>query len=452
MARTATNPQTGERVQFIDGVWKPIPKATASDRVKNAITSKAKEVKEPVDFDFGTMVRNIPESGQKYGEDIYQAVSNPMDTAEGLWKAGSGAAQKLWPGVQENEQYADAVGEHFANRYGGMDEFKTTLMNDPVGMLGDAAGVLGGIGMVPKLGKVGQLGSMIDPLNMAVAGGSKAIMNMPGMSKAPSSLYQSSAKFGNNVDRKAVTDTALDQGILPTDAGITKGRAVLDDLDAKIDDMIATSVNTGETIPRNKLYKYVDEVKKDVGGAKVGAAADLKRVDKVVGDFEQHMKSIGAENLTAADVQKFKQDIYRGINWQAKQGRGSLAKNKTKKGLAKAAKEELENIMPEIKGINLQTGDMIALMDAIDAPAKRIANRDVTGLGFTTKVIAGAMAGGPEGAILGGVFALADNPTVKARLALGLNKIKKQNISAAKKRVLTIELLRNEAQMEDSPE
>lgn len=424
------------------------PAATASDRVEEKIRNAAKS-KKSVDFDMGTMIENIPDSGAKYGSDIWQAVTNPVETAKGLGKAALGGVQHLIPGEQGYEPYGSAVAEHFGNRYGGVDEFKSTLMNDPVGVLGDTAGLLGGVGMLPKMGKVGQIGSLLDPASLAISGGSKAIMNMPGISSVPNALYRTSAKFGNKVDDADVSQTALDYGIMPNDAGIARGKAIIGDIGTAIDDLITQADTTGAQIPRSKMYQFIGDVKREFGGFNLNAPKDLQKINKVIGDFEQHIKGKGKDFITVKEAQKFKQNIYKSINWKAKQGIGSQAVAETRKAIAKGAKTEIEKVLPEIKDLNFKQGELLELMDALDAPSQRIGRRDIFGLGVPMKMTAGGVAGGLPGSIMGFIVGIADNPTIKAKLALGLEGIKKQNISMANKRALSIELIRNEAMMQE---
>ena len=212
---TVINPQTGERLGLIDGQWKPIPKSTAAERVQKNIKATAKE---KVDFDMGKMVSNIPSSAKKYASDIGTAIMNPVDTATGLGKAAIGGVQHLIPGEQSYEPYGSAVADYFGDRYGGLDELKTTVMEDPVGMLGDVAGAFSGIGMLPKAGKIGQIGSMLDPVNASLGLAGKAVGKIPA-----ADMYQSAAKIHSRFDPKVV-DTALDQGIMPTPGGLDKAQ------------------------------------------------------------------------------------------------------------------------------------------------------------------------------------------------------------------------------------
>ena len=77
-----------------------------------------------------------------------------------------GGVQKLIPGEQGSEQYADAMGQFVKDRFGGVENIKKTIAEDPVGLLGDVAGLLTGGGMAAakgaglagKAGKISKIG------------------------------------------------------------------------------------------------------------------------------------------------------------------------------------------------------------------------------------------------------------------------------------------------------
>jgi hypothetical protein len=125
----------------------------------------------------GMAMKNIGPSAKQFGSDIVQPFLHPVETAKSLGNLGLGIIQKVIPGEQEAEKYADAVGQFFADRYGGEEELKRTLATDPVGFLADVSTVLtGGGALAAKLpgmaGKVGQIagtaGRAIDPLTQAI--------------------------------------------------------------------------------------------------------------------------------------------------------------------------------------------------------------------------------------------------------------------------------------------
>jgi hypothetical protein len=92
----------------------------------------------------GQAGENLLPSAQRFGSDMWNAVTDSRQTARSLKNVVFGAAEKLVPGEQSHEKYANAVGQFFADRYGGMDAFKKTLAEDPVGFAADLATVLSG--------------------------------------------------------------------------------------------------------------------------------------------------------------------------------------------------------------------------------------------------------------------------------------------------------------------
>ena len=115
---------------------------------------------------------NFIPSAVQFADDLTYPVRHPIKTAEGMWNLGSGAVQKLIPGEQGNEKYANAAGQFFADRYGGMDRIKNTLANDPVGLLGDVSTVLTGGAMAaakaPSVAaKLSKAATVTDPLHLA---------------------------------------------------------------------------------------------------------------------------------------------------------------------------------------------------------------------------------------------------------------------------------------------
>lgn len=119
---------------------------------------------------------NLGSSAGQFASDIAQPFLHPIDTAKALGNLGLGAVQKLIPGEQESEKYADAVGQFIADRYGSEEAFKQTIAKDPVGVLADFSTVLTGggalaaraPGMAGKVGKIAQTaGKAVDPVNLA---------------------------------------------------------------------------------------------------------------------------------------------------------------------------------------------------------------------------------------------------------------------------------------------
>tara|TARA_R110000803_G_C11981341_1_gene320801 strand:+ start:1371 stop:3080 length:1710 start_codon:yes stop_codon:yes gene_type:complete len=139
---------------------------------------------EPPELSWGEVgaqaIQNVPDSGKQYFQNMWQAVSSPIETGGTLYDIADGAVRLMVPGGDSpNEAKAKAVGDFFSERYGTTSGFKNAVATDPVGVMGDFATVLTGGGFAaaraPGLaGKVAnvarQAGNAIEPVNLAVKG------------------------------------------------------------------------------------------------------------------------------------------------------------------------------------------------------------------------------------------------------------------------------------------
>lgn len=125
-------------------------------------------------------IQNIPKSAVKYAEDLVTPITDPVGTAKSLYSFTSGLVQLAIPGEQPDEKTVKAVGDYFSNRYGSLEAFKNAVANDPVGVVGDISTLITGpAGLSARLPgplgnisqKVADIGSAIDPLNVAAQSG-----------------------------------------------------------------------------------------------------------------------------------------------------------------------------------------------------------------------------------------------------------------------------------------
>lgn len=121
-------------------------------------------------------VRNAPRSAYNLGKSIVDAVTSPVETATALYNVGKGGVSKAAgaigidqdPGTKaQNEAAFDAVASFFADRYGGVENFKKTLAEDPVGFAADLSSVLGVAGTVSRVPAISRAASIIDPIRAA---------------------------------------------------------------------------------------------------------------------------------------------------------------------------------------------------------------------------------------------------------------------------------------------
>lgn len=109
----------------------------------------------------GAMIRNASASGLKVAGDVVTAVTSPIQTTTGLGDLLGGIMEPVTPNILyggDSRERAIAARSNFADylaeRFGGTEELKRTMAEDPIGFLGDLSTVLsGGAGMAKLAGK-----------------------------------------------------------------------------------------------------------------------------------------------------------------------------------------------------------------------------------------------------------------------------------------------------------
>jgi hypothetical protein len=109
----------------------------------------------------GAMIRNAPASALKVGGDIVTAVTSPIQTTTGIGDLVGGLMEPITPNILyggDSRERALAARSNFADylaeRFGGTEELKRTMAEDPIGFLGDLSTVLtGGAGLTKLAGK-----------------------------------------------------------------------------------------------------------------------------------------------------------------------------------------------------------------------------------------------------------------------------------------------------------
>lgn len=394
--------------------------------------------RETQDFSFGEMVSNIPESAAQFGSDIVAPFLSPVQTAKSVGNLALGAAQKLIPGEQEEEKYADAFGQFLSDRYGSIENFQQTVMKDPVGVLADAASVLTGLGGAVragataggKIGKVGQAiqktGAAIDPINVARTAVTAPLRAIP-KSVAPK-LYKSAAKFSTTIPeakRAKMVETALEQKIQPTIKGSDKLNKLVDGINSKIDGLIKKATDEGKTIPKAAVMVHLKKVRSQLGGAKIEGGSDLKVINKIAKEFDVHMKNIKKKSLTPAEMQTLKQDVYKRINFERGQGKASLPKEEALKAIGKGAKESIEDVA-DVRELNAQLGDLLELKDPLNRSASRIENLNLVSLNTPANIGASSVVGGAPAAAASTLGTILGTPKIKTKIAILLHQLNKK--------------------------
>lgn len=121
---------------------------------------------------------NAPESAQRFGRGLYEAVTSPVETLKGLGELLTGAYIRFIPKewmarpdkAQEFIEKANAAGGVYRDRYGSVDALKNTIATDPVGFAADVS-TLTGLGAAALPGRAGQVATTVsrvtDPLRFS---------------------------------------------------------------------------------------------------------------------------------------------------------------------------------------------------------------------------------------------------------------------------------------------
>jgi hypothetical protein len=406
-------------------------------------------------------VANSPKSAGRFVMDILNPIFHPIETAKAVGGLAIGTAQKAIPGQQDAEKHFDAMVDFMKGRYGGIEEFKKTVAKDPVGVLGDIASVavsggaaVRGVGTAGKVrslqtvGKtLGKVGAAMDPAHMA----GKAIGGV--MKRAPEAMYQSAAKFSTvagKQDRMSMTATALNNKLMPNYKGIEKMEALKTKIGSEINNVLAAADATGERKAIGNLFKDFAELRKQAVQTSTTPQKDLAAIRKIQKDIIQMAKEKKRLKLTPSELQAYKTGIYDEIENYYKKTARSPINVRARKAVASAARRTLEDMMPEIKGLNQNYGKLKELTKSLEQAAGRITNRDFLGIGTPIKSVMGTAAGaagggaiaGTLGGAAGGAIGLAigilDAPQVKAKLALVLADLRKRGrpVSSASMKLL----------------
>jgi len=378
------------------------------------------------------------------GKNIVGAITQPIETAKGLGNLAVGLVEKIIPGVQDKEKYVNALGDYFANKYGSQDVFLQTLQEHPASVLSDASMFLtGGATVAAKaaslakvgkatsfLEKVAQTGTAIDPINAVLNTGMYGAAKVIPTTLAPK-LYESAAKWSTKLapdERAAITETALKNQIPLSYEGLGQVQSKLGVFGDQMDNLIANATNNNVKIPATKVLESLKDVRSSMGGFKIEGAQDITEINNIEKQFRDYLKKEKITSVTPEELQKFKSDAYKRIDFGRAPEKPSLAKEQAYQAMAGTARQSLENIMPELKSINAQYGSLKELQPNLQKAVGRIENRDILGIGSGVKAGAGAAIGGPAGAALGIGQSLLELPKVKANVALELYKKQNQGL------------------------
>nr|BAR33251.1 hypothetical protein [uncultured Mediterranean phage uvMED] len=403
---------------------------------------------QPVDYKFSETAKNFPSSlGRALGQYVTPFLS-PIDTATNTGRLIKSAGYNLAQEVKDlydpngkrlpNQEMGEAVAGMLADRYGSVDALKKTAMEDPAGLLLDASSILtmgGGLaakapGLAGTAGQqVQKAGAAIDPITGIVKAPAAAIEAYSGR-PVSEMLYESAMKPSTILSpekRKELIKTGVQLGATPTQDSVKKIQGQRQQLLDEVLDIELQSKATDVVDPQG-LFKYIDGVRAEHAPPIIDAMDDLNAIDGVVDKMQDSIFMNGGNPLSVQDLARIKRDIYKKVDYDKERKRGAydLPTDKARKQIARAAKEAIEEIVPEVKQKNQLWGAMKDFQENLHIPASnRISNRDIIGLGLPAAAGAGQVMAGNAGGVLATTLGILDRPVTKSRLAIGTNRLGK---------------------------
>ena len=405
-------------------------------------------------------LQNLPGSAGQFARDIIQPFvpvaiqeiigienpSGPLATAKSLGGLAKGLFNKLIPGEDPSEQAVDALGEFFAERYGSIENIKQTIATDPVGFASDLSLILtGGAAAATKIGKIAGVtgkagkaatqvgkvlkatGRVVEPINLARAP-LRTIAKLAPQSVAEK-LIESGVKFSTKIKparRSKIIQAALDEKITPTKAGLRKSQKLVEKYTNQVDDIIEKGIRAGKggkvSIKTDDVLSRLDDVRDTFEASAFGS--DF--ADEIT-EISTKFKNKFGDTLTAAQAQEVKRNTQQILRKSF--GQLSNVRSEAGKAIARGLREELERAFPEVAKLNKKSSELIQLNKELERAVARLSNRDVFGLG--TKILgAGGVAGGSGAGLIAALFEqVAGQASVKAKIAIAINKIRKKPIT-----------------------
>ena len=435
---------------------------------------------------------NLPRSSYELGKNVVQAVTSPIETTKAIGGLVQGAGAKVGEAVLENTDFGqsllqkakergvavetdattgklitkptpeleqfNSVLKFFGDRYGSIDKFKETAIEDPAGVLADLATVMTGGGAA--LSKAGQI-SKVAPISKAgevmsataqsiepIAATTKMIGKTVG---APVKVVGSILPDGKNLQAgEIVKALELTQGDLQK---ITKssGNNASDFIAQRnlIRNTPDETVFALKDVKDSTMKLVRDEIakvsktysQKDIPTIKSGMEVILKGVDETPGleDVAGEIRGLlSKENYTLSDIQRAKElidqnsDIYSKFG-DVKASSQSRGLDNIRKDIRSFIEKEVDTAtggQTNIRQLNNDVQTAKEISDAIINRQQRALTRQNVSLSDMVILVGGLATDPITGiAVLAGKKAL-ENPAFRLGLAKALQK---QPIKAVQK-------------------
>lgn len=400
----------------------------------------------------GNGLTRVPSSSFGLLRDMVNAVTHPIDTMSGLAGLGAGLAMKAVPGKQPNEKYIDGLIQQMKARYGSIQGFKKAIGNDPVAILTDVATILIPAGKALGASKLTKVGTAVNPMNApgkllasTIKGpGSSTtpklmqnIGKLPGINKVvktidnvrnPKKIMKDSLKFDENIKPNTVdklVNKAIDEGLGRNTKSRNKLQKQIEIERKRVDEVIAKQ--GPETVIDTR--KYGQKLDKDLKYDK-SFGKDAKTFKDTVKDFEAEsvysvIKGPDGKRLpkqvTAQEAKKTLDALNKHLTDVKKKALNEPVKQNVRRSLRNGVVKTLNDAIPELKGINQNLDELVALKNALTEVTGNM-KKDML---YSAVSTAGkAMATGGKSASFEFMRSVFQTPKVKVAMANLMNKLK----------------------------
>lgn len=386
-------------------------------------------------------IESFPESIVNLGRDIFQAVARPRETVEALTEVAVGGVQRLIPGEQPQEESFNQMVEFFKERFGGIENLKRTIAEDPAGFLTDLSSVATGAGGVLPLigrtgGRIGQIArtgetiargaALADPF--AAIGKGMSLLAAEGIPRTSTSLVKSAIKPSAALSPKLTSGQKLARADLLAEEFINRGlkfnRKSIDSLEVgikeiqdEISQITARETLKGKTIRTADVVNSLDEITENLD--QLGfVTPDITKSKRIIEKFKAETLAESPEFLTPNQAQEFKKFVNRKYVPNAKEGAAAI-RTVANDELRSTTRQMLIDRFPQLEELNFDQGVMLELQEAI---TKRIASLEEQAPIGATGLLAGA-GGATTGGIVAGEAGESIAQTVGQAAGFGLGAI-----------------------------
>ncbi len=289
-----------------------------------AVTEEPQEDQDPLtagEVAEGAVESFLPSLGREVSG-IWEAVTNPIDTASTVLDLGAGVLQNVLPESvvqligedEESRALASAVGEYIADRYGGLENIKKTIATDSAGFAADLAGLLSGGSTIaakiatkssklakaaPALKKAAEKAALIDPVTLTAKVGAKGTTKVAGKVAAPvlaltsgvgkksiEQAYEAGFEGGKALEEFRDNMKGADPQLILDDA-----MANLEKLRQEKNATYASGMKNLEAsdvkIGYNKIDYALNQAKKKAGSIDTKTSRVLKRVESMINQAKE---------------------------------------------------------------------------------------------------------------------------------------------------------------------